>query len=122
MRNADVTGGIALHWHGVDVPNAQDGVAGVTQDAVMPGRGPHLPLGRAATPARYWYHSHQLSHEQVTGGLLGPLLIHPEEPRSRGARRLALAHLYDGRATVNGREPDVAGSRPSRASGSACGW
>ena len=26
-----------MHWHGVDVPNAEDGVAGVTQNAVMPG-------------------------------------------------------------------------------------
>ena len=29
---------MALHWHGVDVPNAQDGVAGVTQDAVERGQ------------------------------------------------------------------------------------
>ena len=29
--------GVTLHWHGVDVPNAEDGIAGVTQDAVMPG-------------------------------------------------------------------------------------
>jgi len=26
-----------VHWHGVRVPNAQDGVAGLTQDAVAPG-------------------------------------------------------------------------------------
>ncbi len=37
LHNESVKGGVALHWHGVDVPNAQDGVAGVTQDAV--GRG-----------------------------------------------------------------------------------
>ena len=34
LHNESVKGGVALHWHGVDVPNAQDGVAGVTQDAV----------------------------------------------------------------------------------------
>ena len=34
LRNESVEDGVALHWHGVDVPNAQDGVAGVTQDSV----------------------------------------------------------------------------------------
>src|SRR5919198_3902404 len=34
LVNESVPDGITLHWHGVDVPNAADGVAGVTQDAV----------------------------------------------------------------------------------------
>jgi len=37
LTNVDVPDGVTLHWHGVDVPNAEDGVAGVTQDAVGPG-------------------------------------------------------------------------------------
>lgn len=37
LHNESVKRGVALHWHGVDVPNAQDGVAGVTQDSVGPG-------------------------------------------------------------------------------------
>ena len=37
FRNESVADGATLHWHGVDVPNGEDGVAGVTQDAVMPG-------------------------------------------------------------------------------------
>src|SRR4029079_5590401 len=37
LRNEDVGSGVTIHWHGVDVPNAEDGVAGVTQDAVLPG-------------------------------------------------------------------------------------
>ncbi|WP_445256490.1 multicopper oxidase family protein [Nocardioides aurantiacus] len=105
LRNDDVAGGIALHWHGVDVPNAQDGVAGVTQDAVMPG-GSHTYRWVAPDAGTFWYHSHQLSHAQVTGGLLGPLVIHPEEQREPAARDVldvgALAHLYAGEPTVNG--------------------
>ena len=37
LVNESVDSGITLHWHGVDVPNAEDGVAGVTQDAVQQG-------------------------------------------------------------------------------------
>ena len=37
LVNESVPDGITLHWHGVDVPNAEDGVAGVTQDAVPVG-------------------------------------------------------------------------------------
>ena len=37
LRNEDVDTGVTIHWHGVDVSNAEDGVAGVTQDAVLPG-------------------------------------------------------------------------------------
>ncbi len=44
LTNVDVAEGVTLHWHGVDVPNAEDGVAGVTQDAVQPGRRVRLPV------------------------------------------------------------------------------
>lgn len=37
LRNENVAAGTTLHWHGLDVPNGMDGVAGVTQDAVLPG-------------------------------------------------------------------------------------
>src|SRR5262249_14866358 len=98
LVNENVPDGVTLHWHGVDVPNADDGVAGVTQDAVMPG---HDFVYRFV-PARagtFWYHSHQVSHEQVAGGLLGPLVIGPTS-----ADVLALVHLYGPARTVNGLE------------------
>jgi len=31
LRNRDITGGVTLHWHGLSVPNGEDGVAGVTR-------------------------------------------------------------------------------------------
>ena len=46
--NDDVEDGVTVHWHGVDVPNAEDGVAGVTQDAVPAGRAARVPLPRGA--------------------------------------------------------------------------
>jgi FtsP/CotA-like multicopper oxidase with cupredoxin domain len=46
LRNNDVEGGVTIHWHGVDVPNGEDGVAGVTQDAVPPGGASRTASGR----------------------------------------------------------------------------
>jgi FtsP/CotA-like multicopper oxidase with cupredoxin domain len=60
LMNKDIAAGVTIHWHGVAVPNAMDGVAGVTQDAVKPGETftYHFVARDAGT---YWYHSHQAS-------------------------------------------------------------
>ena len=76
LVNDGVQDGITLHWHGVDVPNAADGVAGVTQDAVMTGE-EHTYRFVVDQAGSFWYHSHQISHEQVRQGLLGALVVHP---------------------------------------------
>ena len=106
LRNANVADGITLHWHGVDVPNAEDGVAGVTQDAVLPGQ-EHTYRFVAPHAGTYWYHSHQVSHEQVAGGLLGPVVVLPRGSDSPVHDVIAVSHLYGGVPTVNGREGDV---------------
>ena len=64
MVNENVEDGATLHWHGIDVPNAADGVAGVTQDAVVPGE-EYTYRFVADQAGTFWYHSHQVSHEQV---------------------------------------------------------
>jgi FtsP/CotA-like multicopper oxidase with cupredoxin domain len=101
VHNKNVADGIAIHWHGVDVPNAEDGVAGVTQDAIKPGQD-YTYRWVAKHAGTYWYHSHQVSHEQVAGGLLGGILIHPKAPTPGVRDVMAIAHLY-GEETVNGR-------------------
>jgi len=68
--------GTTIHWHGVDVPNAMDGVAGVTQDAVPPG-GHFVYRFRADQAGTFWYHSHQEANEQVHRGLFGALVVLP---------------------------------------------
>jgi FtsP/CotA-like multicopper oxidase with cupredoxin domain len=107
VRNDNVAEGMTLHWHGLDVPNAEDGVAGVTQDAVLPG---HTFTYRfvADVAGTYWYHSHQVSHEQVVGGLFGALVIHPRAPEPGVLDALAVSHVYDGHSTINGRAGHVA--------------
>jgi len=104
LVNADVAGGVTLHWHGVDVPNAEDGVAGVTQDAVRPG-GELVYRFVAPAPGTFWYHSHQISHEQVARGMFGALVIQPSTLDAVDV--VATAHLYGGKHTVNGSATDL---------------
>lgn len=75
LNNRDVTAGVTLHWHGYDVPNAMDGVAGATQDAVMPGQSMTYRF-TAAQVGTYWYHTHQDSAEGVRKGLYGVFVVH----------------------------------------------
>jgi FtsP/CotA-like multicopper oxidase with cupredoxin domain len=103
LRNASVEDGVSLHWHGVDVPNAEDGVAGVTQDAVTQG-GEKTYRFVAEQVGTFWYHSHQVSHEQVIGGLLGALVILPRDGIEQDQDLLDVAHTYGGTRTINGQE------------------
>jgi FtsP/CotA-like multicopper oxidase with cupredoxin domain len=66
-----------IHWHGLDVPNGEDGVAGVTQDAVAPGQSFTYRFRLEESGTR-WYHSHQAASEQVIRGLFGALVIEPK--------------------------------------------
>jgi len=100
LVNADVPDGVTLHWHGVEVPNAEDGVAGVTQDEVPPG-GSYTYRFVANHAGTFWYHSHQVSHTQVRGGLFGALVVSPRTPLAT-RDVLAVSHVYDGQITVNG--------------------
>ncbi|MDF0512994.1 multicopper oxidase family protein [Agromyces sp. H3Y2-19a] len=79
LRNDDIAAGVTLHWHGVDVPNGEDGVAGVTQDAVLPGDSFDYRFV-ADEPGTYWYHTHQGSAEGVRKGLYGMLVVEPADP------------------------------------------
>ncbi|GIN96990.1 hypothetical protein J6TS1_28600 [Siminovitchia terrae] len=76
LVNKNIDSGVTIHWHGVDVPNGEDGVAGMTQDAVMPGESYtyRFVVKEAGT---HWYHSHQQSSIQVQKGLFGAFIIHP---------------------------------------------
>ncbi len=69
----------SIHWHGVRVPNAMDGVSGLTQDAVPPGGqfDYEFALPDAGT---YWYHTHSRSWEQLARGLYGVLVVDEPDP------------------------------------------
>ena len=66
-----------IHFHGIDVPNAMDGVPDVTQPPVKPGDTFSYEF-IARGPAVGMYHSHHHAEHQVPDGLMGALLIGDE--------------------------------------------
>ncbi|WP_047982427.1 MULTISPECIES: multicopper oxidase family protein [Ornithinibacillus] len=69
---------VSIHWHGIPVPNTQDGIPGVTQDAVLPGE-TYTYEFLANDPGTYWYHSHQNGVEQLDKGLYGTIIVESED-------------------------------------------
>ncbi|MFK8036060.1 MAG: multicopper oxidase family protein [Hyphomicrobiales bacterium] len=67
----------SVHWHGIRIDNAMDGVSGLTQDAVPPGNSFQYDFV-VPDAGTYWYHAHNRSFEQVARGLYGALIV--EEP------------------------------------------
>ena len=63
-----------VHWHGVRVPNAMDGVPHLTQEPIAPGK-EFLYEFDAADAGTFWYHPHARSHEQVERGLAGAFVV-----------------------------------------------
>ena len=76
----ELTQATTIHWHGVRVPNAMDGVPGVTQRAIQPGES----FTYQFTPkdaGTFWFHPHVNAAEQVERGLHGVLIVEdPEAP------------------------------------------
>ncbi|MGQ0663958.1 MAG: multicopper oxidase family protein [Pseudomonadota bacterium] len=68
-----------IHWHGVRVPNAMDGVPHLTQKPIAPGETftYEFDVPDAGT---FWYHPHVRSFEQVGRGLYAALIVEEREP------------------------------------------
>ena len=67
----------SVHWHGIRIDNAMDGVSGVTQTAVAPSDKFDYDF-IVPDAGTYWYHAHNRAVEQVARGLYGALIV--EEP------------------------------------------
>lgn len=68
-----------VHWHGIRLPNAMDGVPHLTQPPIPPG-GSFVYEFDAVDAGTFWYHPHQRSAEQVDRGLAGALVVEEAEP------------------------------------------
>ena len=68
-----------IHWHGIRLPLAMDGVPYVSQLPVLPGE--YFDYDFIVPDAgSFWYHPHTASAEQLGRGLVGPLIVEEHEP------------------------------------------
>src|SRR5579864_4023444 len=68
-----------VHWHGIRLPNAMDGVPGLTQKPIRPGES----FVYEFTPpdaGTFWYHPHEDTLQQLGRGLAGALIVEEPEP------------------------------------------
>lgn len=64
----------SVHWHGIRIDNAMDGVSNLTQAPIQPGESFRY---RFTPPdaGTYWYHPHNRSWEQLARGMYGALIV-----------------------------------------------
>lgn len=67
----------AIHWHGILVPWQMDGVLGIAQHGIQPGKVFHYKF-KLEQSGTYWYHAHAGLQEQE--GLYGAFVIDPIKP------------------------------------------
>ncbi|MFZ5513156.1 MAG: multicopper oxidase family protein [Pseudomonadota bacterium] len=68
-----------IHWHGQRLPNGMDGVSGLTQPAIPPGKTYvyEFTLRRSGT---FMYHPHADEMTQMAMGMMGLFIVHPKNP------------------------------------------
>lgn len=82
----------SLHWHGMLLPSAMDGVPGLSFAGIMPGETftYRFPVKQSGT---YWYHSHSGMQEQT--GMYGALILEPKVKESYAYDREHVVLLSD---------------------------
>jgi FtsP/CotA-like multicopper oxidase with cupredoxin domain len=88
-----------VHWHGIRLPNAMDGVPGLTQPPINPGEA-FLYEFTPPDAGTFWFHPHSNSLEQIASGLAAALIVEEREPVV--ADRDVLWLLQDWRLDENG--------------------
>ena len=68
-----------VHWHGLRIPHAMDGVPDLTQPPIEPGQQFRYEF-EAPDAGTFWYHPHVRSSEQQERGLYGVLIVEEPEP------------------------------------------
>lgn len=78
-----------VHWHGIDVPMAMDGVPGLTQEPIRPGQSFTYEFDARPAGTR-WYHTHAHDSGQLDKGLYGLFVIDPRREPERPQREYVL--------------------------------
>jgi manganese oxidase len=71
----------SIHFHGLELPNEQDGVPFITQPPIKPGE-TYTYEFTVPNSGSHMYHSHHNAAKQVGMGLLGAFIVEPKEPRT----------------------------------------
>ncbi len=69
----------SVHWHGQRLPNGMDGVTGLTQPGIQPGK-TFVYEFIAKRPGTFMYHPHADEMTQMAMGMMGFWVTHPKEP------------------------------------------
>jgi manganese oxidase len=69
-----------IHWHGMLLPNGMDGVGGLTQPHIQPGKtfAYEFELTNSGT---FMYHPHADEMVQMAMGMMGLFIVHPRDPK-----------------------------------------
>jgi FtsP/CotA-like multicopper oxidase with cupredoxin domain len=88
----------SIHWHGILLPNFQDGVPYVTTPPIIPGTTfiYEFPIKHTGT---YWYHSHTGLQEQR--GIYGSIVIEPEMPSMKTDIKIRMKSSGNSKAAAN---------------------
>jgi FtsP/CotA-like multicopper oxidase with cupredoxin domain len=72
--------GTTVHWHGMLLPSGMDGVAGLSQPAIPPGKTFAYEFV-LKTSGTFMYHPHEDDMLQVAMGMMGSFVVHPRDPK-----------------------------------------
>ena len=67
----------SIHWHGQRIPNGMDGVTGLTQKSIQPGK-TFVYEFVARRPGTFMYHPHADEMTQMAMGMMGFWVTHPK--------------------------------------------
>jgi FtsP/CotA-like multicopper oxidase with cupredoxin domain len=86
----------SIHWHGQFLPNGMDGVAGLNQPAIAPGK-TFVYEFVARYAGTFMYHPHADEMAQIGMGMMGSWVTHPRDPRQHAVDRdfVFLLNAYD---------------------------
>ena len=82
----------AVHFHGVELPNDQDGVPYITQPPVKPGESFTYEF-TVPNSGTHMYHSHHNSTKQVGLGLLGAFIVAPNRTLQKAGFKYLKTHM-----------------------------
>jgi manganese oxidase len=85
-----------IHWHGQRLPNGMDGVGGLTQPQIQPGK-TYVYEFEAKRPGTFMYHPHADEMTQMAMGMMGFWVTHPKNPKSMAVDRdyVFILNAYD---------------------------